>query len=150
MDPESYDIQSHNLLSEYKHRPKALDNYCLAAFVSELRIEYPKNVTFEDSLVNNFDDDPLDPDENNTLDRQVLKMPNGIVIKKRRVPRILRYVNYNVKRDPENHYRERIMLFLPWRNEEKDLHGGYKTYEEHYMAKESLISPIQKKYDKYI
>ena len=31
MDPESYDIQSHNLLSEYEHRPKALDNYCLAA-----------------------------------------------------------------------------------------------------------------------
>ena len=54
-----------------------------------------------------------------------------------------------MSRDPENHYRERIMLFLQWRNEEKDLHGGYKTYEEHYMAKESLISPIQKKYEKY-
>ena len=95
-------IYSHNLLSEYEHRPKALDNYCLAAFVSELRIEYPKNVTFEDSFVDNFDDDPLDPDEDNTLDRQVLKMPNGIVIKKRRVPRILRYVNYNVKRPRES------------------------------------------------
>ena len=38
--------------------------------------------------------------------------------------------------------RARLMLFLPWRNEEQDLYGGYKTYEEHYMAKESLISPI--------
>ena len=58
-------------MSEYEHRPKALDNYCLAAFVSELWIEYPKNVTFEDPFVDNFDDDPLDPDENNTLDRQI-------------------------------------------------------------------------------
>ena len=63
MDPESYDIQSHNLLSEYKHRPKALENYCLADFVSELRIEYPKNVTFEDPFEDNFDDDPPNADE---------------------------------------------------------------------------------------
>ena len=41
------------------------------------------------------------------------------------------------------------MLFLPWRNEERDLHGDYKTYEEHYIAKESLISPVRKKYEKY-
>ena len=101
MDPESYDIQSHNLLSEYEHRPKALENYCLADFVSELRIEYPKNVTFEDPFEDNFDDNPLNADEGNALERQVLKLPNGIVIKKRRVWRILRYVNYNVKRDPE-------------------------------------------------
>ena len=50
MDPESYDIQSHNLLSEYEYTPKALGNYCLAAFVSELRIEYPKNVIVEDLI----------------------------------------------------------------------------------------------------
>ena len=117
-DPESYDIQSHNLLSEYEHRPKVLENHCLADFVSELRIEYPKNVTFEDPFEDNFDDDLLNVDEGNALDRQVLKLPNGIVIKKRRGQRILRYVNYNVKRDPENHFRERLMLFLPWRNGE--------------------------------
>ena len=117
--------------------------------MSELRIEYPKNVTFEDPFEDNFDDDPLDPDESNDLDRYLLKLPNGIIIKKRKVQRILRYVNYNVNREPENHYRERLMLFLPWRNEEQDLYGGYKTYEEHYMAKESLITPIRKKYEKY-
>ena len=103
MDPESDDIQSHNMLSEYECRPRALEHYCLAVFVSYLRIEYPKNVTFEDPFDGNFDDDPLDPAEGNILDSQVLELPNGIVIKKRRVPRILRYVNYNIKRDPENH-----------------------------------------------
>ena len=80
------------MLSEYEHRPKALEHYCLAAFVSDLRIEYPKNVTFEDPFDDNFDDDPLDPAEKNILGRQVLDLPNGIVIKKRRVSRILRYV----------------------------------------------------------
>ena len=78
------------------------------------------------TFYDNFDDDPLDPAEGNILDSQVLELPNGIIIKKRRVPRILRYVNYNIKRDPENHYRERLMLFLPWRNEEDDLSVGFK------------------------
>ena len=136
-------------MSEYEHRPRALEHYCLAAFVSDLRIECPKNVTFENPFDDNFDDDPLDSAEGNVLDRAVLELPNGIVIKKRRVSRILRYVNYNIKRDPENHYRERLMLFLPWRNEEDDLRGGFKTYEEHYMAKKSLIAPMSKKYEKF-
>ena len=74
-------------------------NIDLAAFVSDLRIEYPKNVTFKDPFDDNFDDDPLDPAEGNILDSQVLELPNGIIIKKRRVPRILRSVNYNIKRD---------------------------------------------------
>ena len=106
MDPESDDMQSHKMLSEYEHRPRALKHYCLTAFVSDLGIEYPKNVTFQDPFDDNFDDDPFDPAEGNILDSQVLELPNGIVIKKRRVPRILRYVNYNIKRDPVNHYRE--------------------------------------------
>ena len=106
-------------------------------------------MTFEDPFDDNFDDDPLDPAEGNILDSQVLELPNGIVIKKRRVPRILRYVNYNIKRDPENHYRERLMLFLPWRNEEDDLSEGFQTYEEHYMAKQSLIASMRKKYENF-
>ena len=36
------------------------------------------------------------------------------------------------------------MLLLPWRNEEDDLSGGFQTYEEHYMAKQSLIAPMRK------
>ena len=60
-------------------------------------------MTFEDPFEENFDDDPLGPAEGNILDSQVLELPNVIIIKKRRFPRILRYVSYNIKRDPENH-----------------------------------------------
>ena len=47
-------------------------------------------------------------------------------------PKILRYVNYNQKVDSENYYREQIMLFFPWRNEEKDLLKNYETYQDHF------------------
>ena len=41
------------------------------------------------------------------------------------------------------------MLFLPWRNEEDNLSGGFQTYEEHYMAKQSLIAPMRQKYEMF-
>ena len=36
MDPESEDIQSHNILVEYRKRPSCLEKYCLADFTLEL------------------------------------------------------------------------------------------------------------------
>ena len=142
MDPEWEDIQSHNTLVEYRKRPRCLEKYCLADFASELQIEYPKDVTFDDSV----DDEPIDLDVINTTNEFLIEFPNGIVIKKQNSLQILRYVNYNIKRDPENHYRERLMLFLPWRNEES-LYGSFVTY--HFKAKKTFMTPVRKKYEQY-
>ena len=49
----------------------------------------------------------------------------------------------------ELHYHECLMLFLPWRNEEKDLCEGYSTYTEHYNAEKNTIMPICLKYEKH-
>ena len=51
MDPESEDIQSHNILVEYRKRPRCLEKYCLADLALELLIKYPKDVTFDDPLM---------------------------------------------------------------------------------------------------
>ena len=72
-------------------------------------------MTFEHPFDDNLDDDILDPHDNSD-EGPLLEPLNGIVIKKRKVPRVIRYVNYNVKKDPQNHYRESLLLFLPWRN----------------------------------
>ena len=148
MDPESDDIQANSIITEYQHRPTLLERYTLADFASELSIHYPKNVKFQDPYDDNFDDDPIDPYSKN-IDTKIAQLSNGIVIKKRKVPRVLRYVNYNIKHDPENHYRERLLLFLPWRNELLDLYGEFGTYEEHYKVKEKQIVHIRKKYEQY-
>ena len=55
-----------------------------------------------------------------------IKKNNGTKYKKRNVQRIIRYVKYNKKKDPENYFREQRMLFVPWRNEQKDLLGYLK------------------------
>ena len=77
-----------------------------------------------------------------------MELPNGIVIKRRNTPQLLRYVNCRVKQDPENHYRERLMLFLPWRKEE-NLYGPFETNEEQFKAIERLLTIVRKKYEKH-
>ena len=42
-----------------------------------------------------------------------------------------------------------LNVILPWRNEEKDLYGGYSTYTEHYNAEKDTIMPICLKYEKH-
>ena len=67
------------------------------------------------------------------------KQKNGTKYKKRKVPRIIRYVKYNKKKDPENYFREQLMLFVPWRNEQKDLLGSFDTYEAHYNSVQKVV-----------
>ena len=82
MDPESEDIQSHNILVEYRKRPRYLKKYCWADFALELWIEYPKDVTFDDLFDDNVDDEPTDHYAMNITDEFIMEFPNGIVIKK--------------------------------------------------------------------
>ena len=82
MDPELEDIRSHNILVKYRKRPRCLEKSCLADFASELQIEYPKDVTFNDPFDGNVDDEPIDLDTLNTTDEFLIEFPNVIVIKK--------------------------------------------------------------------
>ena len=61
----------------------------------------------------------------------VICSSQNTVYRRRKKERIIRYVNYSKKKDPENHYRERLML--PWRNEETDVKGDCDSYQEKYM-----------------
>ena len=38
---------------------------------------------------------------------------NGTKYKYRKVPKVIRYVRNNQTKDPENYYREQLMLFMP-------------------------------------
>ena len=66
--------------------------------------------------------------------------------KKRNKARIIRSVWFNKDADPEKHYRELIMLYTAWRNEETDLLGGFSSYQERYKALFTLIEEQMKQY----
>ena len=49
---------------------------------------------------------------------------------KRRKPKIIRSVRYHKDKDPENHYREQLMLYALWRKESTDLIKDCQTCQE--------------------
>ena len=139
LDPESTDVISSNMITAYQKRSQRhFSNYTLADFVVELTIIFPNTKAREDYYAPNSDDYPLEElceeDSNGLI---LLQFRNGMKIIRRKIPRIIRYVNYNKYKDKENYCRERLMLFRPWKNEEQDLLDKYDTYEHSYKAYKS-------------
>ena len=127
-------------------------NYTLADFAAKLNIVYPKGFADDDST-NDMDNDlPCkndDYDEDNDQSVILLHCSNGVIIQKCQNARIIWYVNYSIKKDPENCYKERLMLFYPWKNKPVDLIAGGKSYEDSYKKKQKQIEILHKEYEPY-
>ena len=155
---ESTDVESENVIQRYSKRPRQLGKLCLADYVSKVDVTYPKGNKFaekvddnndDDSFVNSSGDESDDSfDDNNSQSSDLLfEAKNGTKYKKRKVPRVIRYVRYNRKRDPENYFREQLMLFVPWRNEQKDLIGSFGTYEARYNSVQTSLVSKRNEYE---
>jgi Helitron helicase-like domain at N-terminus len=95
----SEDIAADSLINKYVRRPEELENISLADFASGYTYskQKPKN-------------------------RNFLKLigGNGYLTKRGR-PLIIRYRRFGKETDPANYFREQLMLFTSWRDEEKEL-----------------------------
>ena len=74
-------------------------------------------------------------------------LKGGRVLYKRKKNKVIRFVNYRKHLDPENFYREKLLLYTPWRYEEKDLYHGQKNYKEAYEIKREIIFLKMKEYE---
>ena len=135
---ESTDVESDNVIQRYSKRRRQLQKVCLADYVSKIDVIYPKGNKLPEKVEERNDDgswesnssdeseesleDENDGDTSHTSDL-LYRAKDGTKYKKRKVPRIIRYVKYNKKKDPENYFREQLMLFTPLRNGQKDLLG---------------------------
>ena len=157
----STNIRADSLIQRYERRPKQLEHWCLADFVSELEVTFPKEMQREfyeeenddnpQVLVDNLLSDCDNSDQDTFSDNDtVVHLKNGIKIRRRKNKRVIRYVGYSQKTNSEEYYRERLLLYLPWRNENSDLLGGFHTYEQHYRQKANMIQMKQKQYEHFV
>ena len=111
--------------------PSPADKQWPAPYVLKVDVFYPKGDKLLEMLEETQDDDNdessfSDDNEDSHEDENVAdgihttdllyKAKNGIRYKKRKIPRIIRYVRYNKKQELENYCREQLLLFTPWRN----------------------------------
>jgi hypothetical protein len=154
MSPNSTDIEADNDIKRYAKRPKALENWCLADYICQLEVSFPKKSSEEiveqdeQEDASDAEDDHEKPqtDTQNDSNSVKIELKNGITIKQRNFYRVIRYVRFNKKTDLENFYRERLMLFCPWRNE-NDIKSTHETYEKMYMTVKQTIESKVKQYE---
>lgn len=125
---DSTKVTCGGMLDRYPERPISMANVTLAHFATCFDRQTTRRKGNKESV------DNIDITDNNVEDvaagTQIL-LTDGSILVKRRVPKIIHSVKFNVKKDPDQYYREQIMLFHPWR-EETSLQGQSSSFEEEY------------------
>lgn len=77
---------------------------------------------------------------------KIIHLQKGLgAMVERTIPAIMRYHQWSEKKQPEQFYHSQLLLYFPWRDEEKDLHSG--SYKEVYYAHEEVIERNKKIYE---
>ena len=132
---DNEDVYFKNIIDRYAARPKHCENMCLAQFAATYTYSRAnENCIGEDEneFAHKLDSD-IPEDSHDTTHTNVIKLQNGLgQMRKRKRKAVIRWHNFNIEKEPEKHFRSRIMLFLPWRIEDK-LRGNYISYEDRYI-----------------
>lgn len=160
----STNIESDSPLKRYKRRPCSMYKFCYADFISwfdvlkskssrkpstivESEPELPEDdydVDVEDEIVDELD---IDSNPAGVDEEQTYEFRDGLIMRKRKKQKVLRYSRISKNANEEQHYRGLIMLFTVWRNEERDLLGGFCTFKDCYVSKKDEILYNQSKYE---
>ena len=151
MEDDSEEIYASGLLDRYTKRPAKLEHLTLADWAAWY--DLPGKPYVKKSFETDTDDllleTSISEQENDDDDN-----PNGTyqtefkcqTHKRRLKARIIRSVGFNKVADPEKHYRELIMLFTSWRNENTDLISNCSSYQEHCFLSKAKIDEQMKLY----
>jgi len=157
---KSTDIESDNIIKRYQRRPCKLEELCLANFVAWFNCVKDKDSCENNNChtsetsgsflleteVDNVDDDPSVQDKQ-TEYTTGYKLKGGMKLIKRKRAKIITSVRFNKEKDSENDYREQLMLYTSWRNEQKDLIKECQTYQERYQQVESIVNSNKEQYE---
>ena len=154
MSPDSTDIKSNNDIKRYSKRPKALENWCLADYISQLQVNFPKHIEENDEQCSDNESESSasenEEDTNDGTKRIKITLKNGVTIRQRKTCRVIRYAMFNKNTNSENYFRERLMLFYPWRDEGKDLKKDCETFEQMYKTVHRIVDSKAKQYEKNV
>jgi hypothetical protein len=122
----SKDIYKKGILDRYSERPRELKKMCLADFVALFNFKRFKARNEEENEtenVDNVEDLSLNGGADELADsgwNDEYKLRDG-TLRRRRQPKVIRFCRFDFHKDPQNFFRERLMLFHPWEDEEREL-----------------------------
>ena len=152
MDDNDTNVQSTGLIERYANRPNTLEKTTLAEFAAYYT-STTRGYKSKGKVQQKQDFLPEPDDEDNTEDTEPAQvdsqqMEGGNQFKRRHTPYILRTVHFNKEQQPENYYREKLMLYTAWRNE-NTLIGQCNSFKERFLLLKDDIKPIQEQFEEY-
>ena len=143
MEDDCEDVYTNGLLQRYAKRPLSLEHLTLADWAAWY--DSGGKPYIKKSVIKDADNLPLETADSDENDDDLFDS-NAINSKKRSKARIIRSVWYNREKNPEKHYRELIMLFTSWRNEDTDLLANFSFYQERFLNVKDSIDEQMKLY----
>ncbi|KAK7497420.1 hypothetical protein BaRGS_00011262 [Batillaria attramentaria] len=155
MEDDDTDITCTSLIDRYADRPKELEHICLAEFATSYDVKkagsYTRQIKNQSEFLpeGKYEDATDNIWQNDASSGLVYKLPDGKVLHHRTKPKVLRCVRFSLENEPENHYREKLMLYVPWRDEEKDIIRGMgcESYCERYEQVSETVSAVKMQFE---
>ena len=143
LSPDSTHVFRPDQINRYKLRPNELEDVTLTDFLAEYKITKSKN---ENKEKNESAESDYEEHEEKYNKRHERILKDGTLVRKREKPLIIRSCNFPYDENETNFEREQLMLYTPWRNEEKELLTKTKQM---YEQNKPLIFENKKKYHFY-
>lgn len=152
---DSTDCFKLGMIDRYAKRPAEIENVCLADFIAcfTFKSKGRSNQDEEDTV--DGDDNPADNDDDQDFGNEnevaqgrrqpAIQLEDGKLIP-RKHPKVIRFCRYDIRKEPKEFFRERLMLFKPWRNEHVELE--IDNTEEVFNQNRDLITSNSSKYIK--
>ena len=144
LDDNDENVYCKNIIDRYAARPQNLEDMSLAEFAANYtyKRETTNNVTHCEDDVSGGSDTELQFNDH-ISEESIINCQNSLgCMRKRKKKAIIRWHNFNIEKEPEKHFRSRIMLFMPWREESK-LHENYKSYSDRYLDEIDKIKKVE-------
>ena len=135
MNDDDEDIFQSNIVLRYALRPEKLENMCLASFAANYSLSSRETNDNEcDHVTNVLDEDDLEVPDSEDMPKKIILRDGSGTMTRRKKESVIRFRKFNVEKEREDFCRAKLMLFLPWRNEQTDLLKDYPDYSTHYRA----------------
>ena len=133
MDDDAENIFCTSLMDRYASRPHELENMCMAEFAATYTTG--GKVVLDD--VNDHVPDVLDDDVDLPASSTITLL-NGLGRMRKRKKHCV--IRFHKEKEGEAKYRNLLMLYYPWRDEERDLKGNFPSFEEKYSNVRDAIN----------
>lgn len=139
---DTTEVTCSGLQEKYTSRPNILENLPIAEYAALFQEHANKNISFKE---NEAEQDKTDITVENIEPGVKIPLPIGSYLVKRAIPKAIRYVHFNGVKYPQLFYKELIMLFTLWRDEDR-LKGKIGTFELQFQKLESETKAAMKRF----